>query len=783
MAARPQDLVFDWNTSCCSAPSVDRGLTLLDETLRDGLQSASVSDPPIADKLRLLHLMEILGIDAFAAGMPASSARAFDDVLRLCQEVAQCKMSIRVVAAGRTVPRDIAPILEISQRAGHPVDAYLFVGSSPIRQAVESWDALHLAEQSAASVEMVVREGLPVAYVTEDTTRSRPEVLRTLFRSAIDHGATRICLSDTAGHALPRGVRAIADLAREVIEEGGVRVGLDWHGHNDRGLALANALCAAECGIDRIHGTALGIGERAGNPPIELLILNLRILGDAARSGDPSRLLEYCETVAQVLGWRIPPNSPLVGRDAFRTAAGVHAAAVAKALQRGDGALADHVYSSVPATRFGRRQEIAVGFMSGSSNVEFWLRSRGLEPTEDLVVAILRVAKEGRRVLGDDELMTIVRECSGESKVKRSTAMTEERIESDSMGEVRVPADRYWGAQTQRSYENFKIGGQRFGRPVIRAFGLVKKAAALTNRDLGKLDAAKCDLIVRASEAVIAGELDDHFPLVVWQTGSGTQSNMNANEVISNRAIELAGGTLGSKKPIHPNDDVNRSQSSNDVFPTVMHVAVALEVRERVLPAVEGLRASIETRSDEFREIVKVGRTHLMDATPLTLGQELSGWAAQIASCERRLTEVLDGVYELALGGTAVGTGLNTPPEWAERVAAKIAELTGVPFRTAPNKFAALAGHEALVALSGALRGLAAACFKIASDVRLLGSGPRCGIGELRLPANEPGSSIMPGKVNPTQCEAMTMVCVQVMGNDAAVGFAGASGQLELNVF
>jgi fumarate hydratase, class II len=357
------------------------------------------------------------------------------------------------------------------------------------------------------------------------------------------------------------------------------------------------------------------------------------------------------------------------------------------------------------------------------------------------------------------------------------------RIESDSMGQIEVPADKYWGAQTQRSLQNFKIGGHRFGRPVIRAFGIVKKAAALANADLGKLDAAKRDLIVRAADEVIAGTLDAHFPLVVWQTGSGTQSNMNANEVISNRAIEMAGGTMGSKKPIHPNDDVNRSQSSNDVFPTVMHVAVALDIRERLLPAVAALRKGIEAKSVEFRDIVKVGRTHLMDATPLTLGQELSGWAAQLAFCEANLEKTLDGLHELALGGTAVGTGLNTHPKWAETVAKRIAELAGVPFRTAPNKFAALAGHEALVAASGAMRTLAVACFKVASDVRLLGSGPRCGIGELHLPENEPGSSIMPGKVNPTQAEAMTMVCVHVMGNDAAVGFAGASGHLELNVF
>jgi fumarate hydratase class II len=351
------------------------------------------------------------------------------------------------------------------------------------------------------------------------------------------------------------------------------------------------------------------------------------------------------------------------------------------------------------------------------------------------------------------------------------------------MGQIEVPSDRYWGAQTQRSLQNFKIGGHRFGRPVIRAFGIVKKAAALTNHDLGKLDATKTDLIARAADEVIEGKLDAHFPLVVWQTGSGTQSNMNANEVISNRAIELSGGVVGSKKPIHPNDDVNRSQSSNDVFPTVMHVAAALEVRERLVPAVAKLRKAIEAKGAEFKDIVKVGRTHLMDATPLTLGQEMSGWAAQLAFAEAGLTRSLDGLYELALGGTAVGTGLNTHPKWADGVATKIADLSGAPFKSAPNKFAALAGHEALVAASGAMRTLAVACFKIASDVRLLGSGPRCGIGELHLPENEPGSSIMPGKVNPTQAEAMTMVCTQVMGNDAAVGFAGANGHFELNVF
>jgi fumarate hydratase class II len=357
------------------------------------------------------------------------------------------------------------------------------------------------------------------------------------------------------------------------------------------------------------------------------------------------------------------------------------------------------------------------------------------------------------------------------------------RIETDSMGPVEVPADRYWGAQTQRSVENFRIGGHKFPASVVRAFGLVKKASALVNRDLGKLDDQRTELIVQAAEEVEVGRLDDHFPLVVWQTGSGTQSNMNANEVIANRANELGGVPLGQKGPIHPNDHVNMSQSSNDVFPTVMHVATATRIRVRLLPAVASLRLSISAKAVAFADIVKIGRTHLMDATPLTLGQEVSGWAAQLAFADKKLGEALDGLYDLALGGTAVGTGLNTHPEWAERVAQKIAELTGMPFRSATNKFAALAGHEAMVAASAATRVLATSCFKIASDVRLLASGPRCGIAEISLPANEPGSSIMPGKVNPTQCEALTMVAAHVMGNDAAVGFAGASGQLELNVF
>ena len=356
------------------------------------------------------------------------------------------------------------------------------------------------------------------------------------------------------------------------------------------------------------------------------------------------------------------------------------------------------------------------------------------------------------------------------------------RRESDTLGAIDVPADRYWGAQTQRSLENFRIGGHRFPPSVVRAFGLVKKAAAQANHSLGRLDGATCALIVRAAEEVIGGRLDDHFPLVVWQTGSGTQSNMNANEVIANRAIELAGGVLGSKHPVHPNDDVNRSQSSNDVFPTVMHVAAAEQVTRRLLPALAALRGAFDARALAFADVVKIGRTHLMDATPLTLGQEFSGYAAQLAFAERGIAQALDPVFELALGGSAVGTGLNTHPAFATTVAAEIAALTGLPFRTAPNKFAALAAHDALVALSAALRGLAVAATKIANDVRLLASGPRCGLGELILPTNEPGSSIMPGKVNPTQAEALVMVCAQVIGNDLAITLGGSSGQLELNV-
>ncbi len=361
--------------------------------------------------------------------------------------------------------------------------------------------------------------------------------------------------------------------------------------------------------------------------------------------------------------------------------------------------------------------------------------------------------------------------------------MSRFRTENDSMGPVDVPADAYWGAQTQRSLENFKIGGHKFPPSIVRAFGVVKKASAIVNADLGKLDPKLRDLIVRAADDVIDGKLDAQFPLVVWQTGSGTQSNMNANEVIAHRADELGGVPLGQKGKIHPNDHVNMSQSSNDVFPTVMHVATASRIHDRLLPSVRALRASIEDKARAFADVVKIGRTHLMDATPLTLGQEMSGWAAQLAFAEKSLAFAEDALMDLALGGTAVGTGLNSHPEWATRVAAKIAELTGLPFRTAPNKFAALAGHDAMVLASSSLRLLATACMKIANDVRLLASGPRAGLGELSLPANEPGSSIMPGKVNPTQAEALTMVSAHVMGSDVAVGIAGSMGNLELNVF
>jgi len=357
------------------------------------------------------------------------------------------------------------------------------------------------------------------------------------------------------------------------------------------------------------------------------------------------------------------------------------------------------------------------------------------------------------------------------------------RTETDSMGAIEVPADRYYGAQTARSLIHFDIGRDIMPQEVVRAMGVLKKACALVNRDIGKLSEDKCKLIVQAADEVIAGKLHEHFPLRVWQTGSGTQSNMNANEVISNRAIEIAGGQMGSKKPIHPNDDVNMSQSSNDTFPTAMHIAGAEEVVHRLIPSVTSLRDALAVKAEEFRDIVKTGRTHLQDAVPLTLGQEFGGYVAQLDADLERIRLALPGLYQLAIGGTAVGTGLNAPPGFDEQCTAKVAELTGLPFVPAPNKFAALAAHDELVFASGALKTLAASLIKIANDIRWLASGPRSGLGELILPENEPGSSIMPGKVNPTQSEAMTMVGAQVIGNDAAIAFAGSQGNLELNVF
>jgi len=350
------------------------------------------------------------------------------------------------------------------------------------------------------------------------------------------------------------------------------------------------------------------------------------------------------------------------------------------------------------------------------------------------------------------------------------------------MGETEVAADKYWGAQTQRSLLHFNIRCDVMPREMIRAFGMLKKACALVNQDLGKLSADKARLIAQACDEVIEGRLDEHFPLRVWQTGSGTQTNMNANEVISNRAIEIAGGVMGSKKPIHPNDDVNMSQSSNDTFPAAMHIAAA-EQMNKLIPRVREVKSAIDAKAEEFKDVVKIGRTHLQDATPLTVGQEMSGWASLLERDIDRLKETLPGLYDLAIGGTAVGTGLNAHPEFGERAAKKTAELTGLPFKSHPNKFAALSAHDEIVFCSGALKTLAASLMKIANDIRWLASGPRCGLGELIIPENEPGSSIMPGKVNPTQSEAMTMVAVQVMGNDAAIGFAGSQGNFELNVF
>jgi fumarate hydratase class II len=362
-------------------------------------------------------------------------------------------------------------------------------------------------------------------------------------------------------------------------------------------------------------------------------------------------------------------------------------------------------------------------------------------------------------------------------------SITTTRIESDSFGTIQVPVNVYWGAQTERSLLHFNIGQDKMPPELIRALGILKKAAALVNEDLGKLPHDKTQLITQAADEVIAGKLNEHFPLRIWQTGSGTQTNMNANEVISNRAIEIAGGVMGSKKPVHPNDDVNMSQSSNDAFPTAMYIAAASRLHNDLIPAIEQVRDAIAAKAQEFSDVVKIGRTHLQDATPLTVGQEMGGWAGLLTRDIEWLKQGLDGLYDLAIGGTAVGTGLNAHPEFAERAAAKIAKLSELPFRSHPNKFAALSAHDELVFAHGAIHTLAGSLMKIANDIRWLASGPRCGLGELLIPENEPGSSIMPGKVNPTQCEAMTMIAAQVHGNNAAIAFAGSQGNFELNVF
>ena len=416
-ADRAAKFIFDWNEVNRKGRLVPPGFSLFDETLRDGLQNPSVEDPPIEDKLAILHLMEDLGIHEADIGLPGSSRRAFEDVLRLCKEVTDCKMKIRIACAGRTVVSDITPMIEVSQKAGLPIEVYAFIGSSPIRQYAEEWDVALIAKRSAEAIDVAVKAGLEVAYVTEDTTRSRPDVLTTLFRAAIDHGATRLCLSDTVGHATPDGVRNLIQFTKSVIAGTGAKnIGIDWHGHNDRGLALENALWALEFGADRVHATALGIGERVGNAQMELVLLNMKLLGQLDqpladgehRRGDLTKLLEYCETVARAVKWQVPINYPLIGRDAFRTATGVHAAAIIKAMAKGDAWLADRIYSGVPAGMFGRSQEICIGFMSGASNVNYWLKARGIEPSDALVAAILKEAKATTRIMTDEEVMTVV---------------------------------------------------------------------------------------------------------------------------------------------------------------------------------------------------------------------------------------------------------------------------------------------------------------------------------------------------------------------------------------
>jgi 2-isopropylmalate synthase len=404
------DLIYDWNEVARRGRIIDRGVSFFDETLRDGLQNPSVIDPPVEPKLKLLHLMNAIGIDAADIGLPGSSKRAFDDVLRMCREIVDHKLDIRPACAGRTVAADIEPMVEISQRAGIPVEVYTFIGSSAIRQLVEDWSVELLAKRAGEAIDVGVKAGLPVAFVTEDTSRSRPEVLAHLFKVAIDHGATRLCVCDTAGHSTPDGVRNLIGFTRAIIAGMGAQatVKIDWHGHNDRGLALANAIIALECGAQRVHGTALGIGERVGNTPMELLLLNLKLLG-LLEEQDLTRLLEYCQTAADAVGWDIPINYPLAGRDAFRTATGVHASAIIKAEAKGDAWLADRIYSGVAAGMFGRTQEIVVGFMSGASNASYVLKKLGVEPTKDRVEAVLSAAKRTDHILTDAEIAAAIR--------------------------------------------------------------------------------------------------------------------------------------------------------------------------------------------------------------------------------------------------------------------------------------------------------------------------------------------------------------------------------------
>jgi 2-isopropylmalate synthase len=405
------DLIYDWNEVERRGRLIPKGVTFFDETLRDGLQNPSVVDPPVEAKIEILHLMNDIGIHSANVGLPGSSERAFEDVVRMCRAITDSKLRIKPGCAGRTVVSDVTPMVEVSQRTGVPIEAFIFIGSSPIRQLAEDWDLDFMVRCSADAIDAAVKGGLKVCYVTEDTTRSRPDVLRTLFRVAIDHGATRLCLADTVGHATPDGVQNLVLFTKNLVKEAGVSVGIDWHGHNDRGLALENALWALEFGADRVHGTALGIGERVGNAAMELILLNLKLLG-LLEEQDLTKLIAYCQAAAKALGWHVPINYPLVGRDAFRTATGVHAAAIIKAEAKGDAWLADRIYSGVPAGTFGRKQEICIGYMSGASNVTYWLKQRGIEPAKKVIDAVLAAAKKSHHILSDDEVMDIVRGAS-----------------------------------------------------------------------------------------------------------------------------------------------------------------------------------------------------------------------------------------------------------------------------------------------------------------------------------------------------------------------------------